>query len=271
MKNLKKWFSKEESNNDLQINGIGIKEEMNYSTIDRPVGTGDILIMFFHQSMSSGVPSDKYYIAESSVIYWKPDMGHYYHSEYDTWIHSWIHLSGNIAECIFQNLKITPGIPQSCSMFEIIPWLELLYKEMVNNFTDKSIIESLIKSIVKITNRNTNIENNLLENNPMLDIRRYLQEHYNEKITLESLAQIANLSAPYLCSLFKKEFGETIMSQLRSIRIEAALYHLYNSRLSIGEIGDLVGWSDIYQFSRQFKIETGKSPREMRIELFKIK
>ena len=52
-------------------------------------------------------------------------------------------------------------------------------------------------------------------------------------------------------------------------RLERAQYLLRNQNLAVGEVGRLVGYEDIFQFSKLFKKRFGESPRSMRTRMWK--
>lgn len=92
------------------------------------------------------------------------------------------------------------------------------------------------------------------------DIQLWLTEHMEEEITLKSLAAQFFLSETYLCDLFKRDTGESIMSFLRRIRLYRAKCLLAENRLPLREIAARCGYSDYSYFGRQFKEEFGVTP-----------
>lgn len=51
-------------------------------------------------------------------------------------------------------------------------------------------------------------------------VMRYVNVHYKEHITLDQIAEEANLNKSYLCRLFKKEYGDSVFNYLNMIRME---------------------------------------------------
>jgi two-component system, response regulator YesN len=88
-------------------------------------------------------------------------------------------------------------------------------------------------------------------------------EFFTHNINLNSLARNFNFNASYLSKLFKKYYDDTPVKYLVNSRINEAK-HLLRSRpeLDIKAVGELVGYSDPFYFSRIFKHITGKSPSE---------
>lgn len=95
-------------------------------------------------------------------------------------------------------------------------------------------------------------------------IKQYLDEHYCEKITLDSLSEKYYVNKYYLTRLFRSRYDTTINGYLSSLRINEAKRLLRFSNLTIEEIGRRVGISDPNYLSRLFSRIEGISPSEYR-------
>lgn len=95
-------------------------------------------------------------------------------------------------------------------------------------------------------------------------VRRFLENHYGEPLTLDEIAAQVGLNRFSLCHLYQKEQGITMMEQLKKIRIAKAKQLLRYSARSIGEIGRLCGFESPSYFGKRFREETGCSPRTYR-------
>jgi len=96
------------------------------------------------------------------------------------------------------------------------------------------------------------------------DMRSYLTAHYNEKITLNNLANRFNLDSFYLQKLFKRNIGQSPMEFIIYIRMIRATSLLRTSDMSISEIAYTVGIDNLSHFSRQFKKQEGMTPSQYR-------
>jgi len=92
----------------------------------------------------------------------------------------------------------------------------------------------------------------------------YLEHHYDEKISLEDVAQKLHLSKHYLCNAFKKATGENMSLYINKLRIEKAKRLLVESDDKIKEIFEEVGYSNQQYFSKVFKKITGMTIMEYR-------
>ena len=89
-----------------------------------------------------------------------------------------------------------------------------------------------------------------------------LREHYQEKISLDHLSEVAYMSPSYLCRFFRTTTNYTLKEYLHRIRIDRAKELLVEGKLPITQIGLEVGFESHSYFDRVFRRLTGMSPRE---------
>lgn len=92
----------------------------------------------------------------------------------------------------------------------------------------------------------------------------YIEEHYAQKLTLQEVADKCYVSQWHLSKLINKYTGNTFYELLNNVRIEKAKALLNDPKLKIGDIVDMVGYSDAAHFSRVFKRIVGISANEYR-------
>ena len=92
----------------------------------------------------------------------------------------------------------------------------------------------------------------------------YLRENYSRQIDFAAVAEAQAVSAPYLSRLFHEYAGISPSRYLTGYRMEQAKKLLRDSRLSIGEIAERVGYPDPFHFSKTFKNTVGVSPSQFR-------
>ena len=95
-------------------------------------------------------------------------------------------------------------------------------------------------------------------------IRRYIDLHFKESLTLEQLAEEAHMSKFYLSHAFKQEYGVSPINYMITKRIEESKYLLAETDLSLSQIAQLLGFSSLSYFSQVFRRTQGISPMEFR-------
>ncbi len=98
-----------------------------------------------------------------------------------------------------------------------------------------------------------------------LRIGGYLERHYQQKITLDSLASIFNISTRQLGRIVRQELGASVVERVHQIRIDKAKYLLLHSDTKIITIAGMVGYDDPAFFSHLFTRHTGCSPGRYRL------
>ena len=92
----------------------------------------------------------------------------------------------------------------------------------------------------------------------------HLQFYFARDHSIAQLAKRCNLHASRFQQLFRQVLNTTPGEYLVQLRLAEACRLLSGTTLPIGNIGDMVGWSNPYHFSRIFRTKTGTSPRAWR-------
>lgn len=97
-------------------------------------------------------------------------------------------------------------------------------------------------------------------------IYNYTIRHFNEKICLKEIANIANLAPNSFCRYFKLKTGKTYYNFLTEIRIGYACKLLLDDKQSVKQICYESGFDNFSCFHKSFKKITGKSPQDYKNE-----
>lgn len=91
----------------------------------------------------------------------------------------------------------------------------------------------------------------------------YINENYTvENIRISKLAQLCNVSQPYLRKLFDLAFSVSPAVYMRNLRINYAKELINSGEYSIADVSFISGFSDVSYFSREFKKSTGLTPKD---------
>ncbi len=95
-------------------------------------------------------------------------------------------------------------------------------------------------------------------------VRRYIDEHFAEPLTLDHLAEVAHVNKYYLVHAFNREYGVTPINYLLLCRIHGSKQLLASTDLSLSQIAQIHGFSSPSYFSQSFRRLEGMSPMEYR-------
>ncbi|MBU9709230.1 AraC family transcriptional regulator [Paenibacillus sp. AK121] len=105
-----------------------------------------------------------------------------------------------------------------------------------------------------------------LQNNEKINLVQqtvqYMEQHYDEDLTVEKLANMAGMVRWQYSQKFKIVTGKKPNDYLVQLRINHAKRLLCNSTETLGKISRQIGFKDEYYFSRCFHKLTGQTPRE---------
>lgn len=94
------------------------------------------------------------------------------------------------------------------------------------------------------------------------ECRQYIDEHYEENLTVSEISRHIGVSLSYLSRVFKASTGNTIINYINEKKIEKAKDYLANTDMKIYEIADKLGFENTTYFSYFFKKYTGMSPKD---------
>ena len=142
----------------------------------------------------------------------------------------------NVANLILQKAKILELTALYLSHFEINEFIEFV--------TPTTLYEDLTK------------------------IMQHINDNMHRKLTIAELAEEVHLHPNYFIKIFKDKFGMAPMKYINKLKIEKIKNLLLTTSMPVNQIMQLVGFTDIYHFSKFFKQYTGYSPKSFQ-EIYK--
>jgi AraC family transcriptional regulator of arabinose operon len=236
--------------------------------IDRPVGTGDYLLMLFYDEVwvaAAGTPARQ---PRNTFIIWTPGMRQYYGNREHPFNHTWIHCDGRVIASLLGSTGLPrnepfvvpdPAVMERC--------LLAVHEELTRHARpDATIVRNLLENWLRDTARAIARSEEAKDEipPPFLAVRRFIEAEYAAPIRLPDLAKQAHLSVPHFCAEFKRFFGTPAIDYLIRQRMHQAAYLLKDRNVRIKEVARRVGYEDLYYFSRLFRKHYGVSPRAFR-------
>ena len=88
----------------------------------------------------------------------------------------------------------------------------------------------------------------------------YISQNFSRRITNDTLAAASGMSTVYFRKLFAETMGVSPIAYAKALRIEKAKEMLKSDYGTLSDIAQSLGYSSLYDFSRDFKKHTGSSP-----------
>jgi len=107
------------------------------------------------------------------------------------------------------------------------------------------------------------------DNDRIKAVFEYTFNHYNEKIIIDDLASLLNMTRESFCRYFKNKTRKTYVQFLMEVRVGYACRLLAEDEKNVAEISYECGYNTISHFNHQFKFITGKKPLEYKKDYLK--
>ncbi len=128
----------------------------------------------------------------------------------------------------------------------------------------ESVCQDLLDILMVRLTRRTNYSAALVPPRPASKecaaVRRYIDSHFKEHLTLDHLAQVAHVNKFHMAHAFSREYGISPISYLNSRRIMESRNLLETTDLSLSRIAQMLGFSSASYFSQSFRRHEGISP-----------
>lgn len=98
----------------------------------------------------------------------------------------------------------------------------------------------------------------------LLTITSYINQHYTEPVSLNTLAELICVTPAYLSRFFKKALQTTFTEYITSIRLEHAYTDLLTTEYPVQYISEKNGFANYAMFSRKFKDTYHDTPMKIR-------
>lgn len=261
----------------MRIGSIGY----NYShdkefVMDRPNGTGCPLILLVKTDADFEIGGEKRAVRKNSFICFTPDMPCRYHSAGDVYTDDWMYLSMDSIDFeMFAKLGIPVNEPvylgniEELSQIVHILAYEHYSAEANHEEIEKRYLEIFVLKLGRAVQSMSAASPGLFaERNYKLTQLRTAVFTMPETIgSVDEMAEYVGMSRSGFQHLYKKMFGKSVISDVISGRTDRAKRLLSSTNLSVREISERCGYSGEYNFMRQFRKMTGKTPTEYRKSL----
>ena len=153
---------------------------------------------------------------------------------------------------------------------ELMTCLELMLQEAREGLAGhEEVCRHLLETVLVLLERQENLDLGSEPESPRVNrecgiVRRYIDNHFKENLSLDQLAQLAHVNKYYLAHAFRREFGVSPINYLISRRVAESRFLLRETDHNLSLIAQMLGFSSPSYFSQCFRRLEGISPMEYR-------
>ena len=210
-------------------------------------------------------------IGPKDGFFFFPHIPHEYFAVKEPWETYYITFNGNSVSLILELLQINKWGMYSFN--DLLPLEKIMEEISMTVVTSNPLKAYLSSSLIYkfIIELKESISSGIPKKNQskfyqLQPVINHIENNYPTTPTLNELADIIHITPQHLCRIFKEAFKMRPVEYLTLYRIQKAKELLDSpSKLSISEVGKLVGYADTSYFCHIFKLQEGKTPNEFKV------
>jgi AraC family transcriptional regulator, arabinose operon regulatory protein len=235
----------------------------------RPKGTGDFLLIYtvaghgrFASADGQAFESDP-----GDLVLVRPKA----HNDYTTprggrWDLLWTQFTprGDWSD-LLDWPSVWPGVDRLTGGDDILPLMRRLHAAATGpDPLRERMAMNALEAVLLACDRLNPLRHDRQSDPRLLAVLEHVARKLDEPMTVDSLADVAGMSASWLAHLFQAELGVSLMHYVETRRIERASQLLRVTPLTVKQIAHQVGFANQFYFSLRFKKATGLSPTAYR-------
>ena len=163
----------------------------------------------------------------------------------------------------FSVISFIKGLGCDTNEMESADTEEVLAESGKNMESAIAYAKKMISQAIEIRDQNSGNKNRSILKTAV----DFIDSHYmDEEISLNTVANVANVSSNHFSALFSQNMGQTFIEYLTSLRMNKAKELLRCTGMRSSEIAGEIGYKDAHYFSYLFKKTQGMTPSDYRKE-----
>lgn len=192
----------------------------------------------------------------------------YYSSAEDPWIKLWFNVSGPLVANIVHDYGLSDvSLISNCPMKAPLQTM-LRIAQRAARLEPHSLQQAALHFHRVVAQLSSFVHQSPAATPEAAQMKRFIDTHYNQRLSLNQIAAIAGRSRSQAIRCFKAAYGLTPYDYLMQCKLSHAKQFLSGSALPIWEIAQRLSFADEYYFSNYFKKKVGCSPSEYRKRSF---
>lgn len=190
----------------------------------------------------------RYEIGQGKIFIIKKNNASIYEADKkEPWEYIWIGFDGEFAEKL-------DGLDEAVFDFDGSLFDEIADAEKFDNMRSEYLAARVFDLMAKL------FENTQSDTRYVKTAKDYIKSSYMRPLKVDEIADMLNLNRRYLSRVFKKETGITLKSYIIKTKMKKAEEFL-KCGYSVGTVAEMVGYDDVFNFSKMFKKEMGAAPK----------
>ena len=163
------------------------------------------------------------------------------------------------ADTLFRMAPVEPRMETG----DLMPLLEMMLRDQKD--MPEPVMQGYLQVLVgKLLQRMTLSPVSGSPNDTLHKLLLWLETHYTEPLSRQTLARELGYSEGYLSHIFSEALGTTMPTYVNTLRIRKAMELLRRESVSISDAALELGFGSIRSFNRAFRKETGMTPAKWR-------
>lgn len=256
---------------DLLCTRVGYQGPSPAHYIPRPDGSGDYILIFCTAGRGwLELDGCEWTVGKNDAFLIPQGVPHIYGADADEpWSNYWVHFRGRQGAAFAELIAAADSpVIHLHRHEEVVACIEQLYQYMGNVHARSELIAasgalSQLLCLIQFRMGSTETKGRSAEEGIQRSID-FMHKNLAKPLRLGDLAKVAGLSPGHYGMLFRQSRDHSPVDYFNRLRIQKACELLKTTDASVAQIGELVGFSDPYYFSRLFKKHMGLSPRAYR-------
>ena len=141
---------------------------------------------------------------------------------------------------------------------------ELKREKLYHNFVCQNLLNIIFTILLRSDDLKMCLTTNADKSKTVKTAIKYIDDHFREAITLETLSSLVHLNKFYFAHSFTEETGISPIHFLTKKRIDESKHLLTNTDHTLSSISQIIGFSSPSYFSQSFRRITGVTPHAYR-------
>lgn len=206
-------------------------------------------------------------VSEGQGFLITPGISVEYHADAENpWEFLWIASDDNAMKEIF--IKYNADPESLIFNYDSVPEARKIANEIVSKSGEILVPLKVLEMFLHILNSHVytpNSTHSKLNSEVYLDFCvDFIAKNIHRKITVDELSALVGVSQPYLYKIFKNKFNMSTKEYIVWYKMNNAKKLLKETDMSITEIANSIGFSDVLAFSKAFSAKEKMSPQKYR-------